>query len=83
MPEIWEHPPSTLKSVNCGALGVLMEVLERPLSTTKNIDGGPLWRVLTEIQERPPSMLKNIDGGPLVGADRDLGVPTINIKKHR
>jgi hypothetical protein len=28
-------------------------------------------------------MRRDIDGGPLVGADRDLGWPTINAKKYR
>jgi hypothetical protein len=43
-----------------------LEIEERPPSTLRNIDGGPLGMPELEIQERPPPMLRNVDGGPLV-----------------
>jgi hypothetical protein len=41
------------------------------------------WEAVPKIRERPPSMLKMSSANPLGGADRDLGAPIINAKKHR
>jgi hypothetical protein len=59
---------------------VMSEIRGHPLSTLKNIDGGPPCEVLSEIWERPPSMLKMSTVNTLGGAVGDPGVPTINAK---
>jgi hypothetical protein len=82
--EIRERPPSTLRNVNDGPLGVAgARDPGAPTINAKKRQHRPPWEVSKlEIQECPPSMLRNVDDGPL-GGDRagDLTTPIINAKK--
>jgi hypothetical protein len=82
VPEIWEHPPSTLGNIDDGPLRrVRAADPGAPTINAKKRRRWAPWDVSElDIRECPPSMLRNINGGPLVGADGDPRVPTINVK---
>jgi hypothetical protein len=61
-----------------------LEVLKRPPSTLRNVDGGPREVPELEVQERPPSTLRNVGDEPMGGAGaRGPRASTINAKKRR
>jgi hypothetical protein len=60
-----------------------LEIQERPPSVLRNIDGRPLASVDGD-PGAPTINVRNVDGVPLGGAGAgDLGMSTINAKKHR
>jgi hypothetical protein len=60
-----------------------LEIHERPASTLRNVDDGPLGGADRD-PGAPTIIVTNIDGGPLGGTGAgDPEAPTINAKKHQ
>jgi hypothetical protein len=78
-----ERPPSRLKISMVPPWEVLTDIRECPPSTFKNVDGGPPGRRWQRSRSAHHQYWKRWQRASLGGADGDLGVSIINIKKHR
>jgi hypothetical protein len=66
-PEVQERPPSTLRNIDGGALGVLLVFPAAVTTEVEDVDGDPLV-VLAVGPVATITEVEDVDGGPLGGA---------------